>query len=810
MNYNRRSIQIPHGYVREPIPPPYTEQDPGESYYPPLPKRPNDLHDIPPALPPRPPVCQEAPPKLPPRASHSKRAIQQSGLECSRSESMYQLKFETNNLTTVTKTKMSAEITDTNIFSAAISTDAPLTSFTKVSHPVSLPSNTNNSGKPTQTNKFYGNMMLGTGTDPVWTHPYSIWYSTSTYYGMAVAHIKESQRVFDTTTTPPQYFFSPTGISSFVFSSTDFTSESDMSLGFYEIEQLSIQIQLMKSSTEFIVFPLIQGMGFVTAVYYNLIPKLNSLVGFKTITGDTSPRSGINKYKVVLENDVTWTLYVTVPSGQSLSLSLSNTNTIVGSQSVNGCVLQIIPDYSSEIDSAAGCYPTACNLTGAISGSTGTYTLDYTVDGSSNSGTTLMYALPHHYQNFTSAMDGKETSSVLDTTVCGQAKGYLTNEFIISVEVPSDLTFDPYTTISGKSSPSYSTSVLSAISTSATSEVTADVSSATNLDSMYYSGKILAKYAWVLYVCQYVLGNSDLVNTLLPKMKTAISRFTSNSQQLPLEYDQTWYGVISSGTSSEDFGNSYYNDHHFHYSYHVIAAAIVAKVDQDAGSGTWLSENRSWVEDLLRDYANPNASDPYFPVFRSFDWYVGHSWAKGLFTSGDGKDEESSSEDVNSAYAVKLWGIVTENSNLENVGNMMLGVLRTSLTNYFLYLDSNTIQPSAFIPNKVSGILFENKIDHTTYFGTLLQYIQMIHAIPITPASSFIRSPTFVQQEWEEKLAAIVDDVTDGWRGIMMLNVALYDPTTSYDFFNSSSFQTAYLDDGQSKTWSLTYSGAFI
>ncbi|CDO94011.1 unnamed protein product [Kluyveromyces dobzhanskii CBS 2104] len=805
MSYNRPVFNVPDGFQREPIPPPYAETDPlgSNSPSPPqLPRRPvqnsasnsYESREFVPPLPAR-------PPRLPPRPPTQNQA---------RETAEPNYNPFTNSFQTVTNQLMSTNISATNIFASPISTDAPLAAFTKVNHEVSLPSGTNNSGKPTETNKFYGNIMLGGGTNPIWTHPYSVWYSTDSYYGLALNQTTASQRVFDTTKTPPQFFFGPTGIKSLVYSSTDFNSASDMSLAFYNIKQLSVQVQLKKSDTQFIVFPLVQGMGFVTAIYYNLIPRLFSAVGFKSITGDTSPRSGISKYKILLENNVTWTLYVTIPTGQSLSLALSNGNTIVGDKSVNGCIFQIIADSNTNIDNAAGCYANSCTLEGAVDGANGTYQLKYGTQGTSNSGLPLVYALPHHYQNFDSSMGSKAVVSTLDTTTKGKAQGYLTNELAMKVAVPSTLQYDPFTTISNKSGPNYSDAVLNAITAAATSDVTGDVSAESNLDSMYFSGKVLAKYAWVLYVCQYIIKNSSLVATILPKLKAALGRFISNSQVLPLRYDQTWFGIISSGDSSQDFGNSYYNDHHFHYSYHVITAAIIAKVDKDTGDGSWYNDNKAWVENLVRDYANPSESDPYFPVFRSFDWFNGHSWAKGLFESGDGKDQESSSEDVNAAYALKLWGLASSNSNLENIGNLMLGVLKTSLNNYFLYLDNNTTQPSQYIPNKVSGILFENKIDHTTYFGTNLEYIQMIHAIPVTSASSFVRSPTFVKQEWDELLAPIVGNVTDGWRGILMLNVALYDPTTSYNFFNSSSFQNAYLDGGQSKTWSLTYSGAFL
>ena len=71
-----------------------------------------------------------------------------------------------------------------------------------------------------------------------------------------------------------------------------------------------------------------------------------------------------------------------------------------------------------------------------------------------------------------------------------------------------------------------------------------------------------------------------------------------------------------------------------------------------------IDPDADWVNTLLRDAANPSSTDPYFPFSRSFDWYHGHSWAKGLFDSGDGKDQESTSEDALFSYAMKMWGYV--------------------------------------------------------------------------------------------------------------------------------------------------------
>lgn len=697
--------------------------------------------------------------------------------------------------------------TNTDIFSTPISTSAPLSIFTRTTHEVK-PVNVSNGSKPIGTNKFYANFMLDDQNTTLFLQPLSMWYSTDTNNeGLAVHHVLASDRTFgpDASANPVQYFFGPTGVRSIILGSEDFDSNTTLSV--VNPKHLSAEVQIASKSEGYLSIPVIQGAGFITGVYYNLIPKLRTLIGFSSVTGDTSPRSGIQKYKITLTNGRIWTLYVTIPSGQSLTLALKDSNTISASNSVNGCIFQLLPSSSSAFDDAAGAYPTAATVSGSVSGTTGTYSINYTTAGSSNSGKVALFALPHHVESFTSDMSSYKTSLTLDTVTKGKATGYITTSFKSSLLVPSNIGLDPYSSISGASL-SYSSNVLSQIKTAATADVANDVASQSNLNTMYYSGKILAKYAWVLYVTYYVLKDTTLTKTLLEKLKTAITRFSSNTQIYPLTYDQTWKGIISSASSSDDFGNSYYNDHHFHYGYHILAAAITAKVDTALG-GTWVSSVKDWVNDLARDFANPNEDDSYFPAYRSFDWYNGHSWAKGIYSSGDGKDEESSSEDYNAYYGLKIWGNVIGDSALENRSNIQLGLLRVSLNKYFLLADDNTVQPSNFIKNKVTGILFENKIDHTTYFGTNLEYIQMIHAIPVTSISSFIRTPTFVQEEWDQKLSSVAPTLTSGWKGICYLNLALTNPSSSWSFFSSSSFLSSYLDDGQSKTWSLTYSGGF-
>jgi endoglucanase Acf2 len=126
---------------------------------------------------------------------------------------------------------------------------------------------------------------------------------------------------------------------------------------------------------------------------------------------------------------------------------------------------------------------------------------------------------------------------------------------------------------------------------------------------------------------------------------------------------------------------------HFHFGYFVYTAAVIGYLDPG-----WLTTgtNKAWVNMLVRDYANPVTTDPYFPFSRSFDWYQGHSWASGLFEALDGRNQESSSEDTMSTYALKMWGQITGDVNMEARGNLMLAIQARSIQSYYLTTDDNT------------------------------------------------------------------------------------------------------------------------
>lgn len=153
----------------------------------------------------------------------------------------------------------------------------------------------------------------------------------------------------------------------------------------------------------------------------------------------------------------------------------------------------------------------------------------------------------------------------------------------------------------------------------------------------YFSGKMLARMARVLIIADEIGGIPEQkFDASLARLRAGVEIWLNGSAESPLLYDRDWGGVIACGCNydgstghcfnrypdcpalydpGQNFGNAYYNDHHFHYGYHIYAAAVVAKFDH-----AWAREFFERVLLLVRDIANPSHDDPFFPTWRHKDW----------------------------------------------------------------------------------------------------------------------------------------------------------------------------------------------
>ncbi|ORZ19633.1 endo-1,3(4)-beta-glucanase [Absidia repens] len=456
---------------------------------------------------------------------------------------------------------------------------------------------------------------------------------------------------------------------------------------------------------------------------------------------------------------------------------------------------------------------------GVVDHTENSYTINWKIQGK---GDPLLYAYPHHIQTISNV---ERTTLRLESATKGTMYGVLGTRWILH-EQPSTAT----TTNSGKnsSSSSSSSSLISWLPQQARPESstrndilrhlaheieTSDYNEDTNKNDNYFSGKALQKYAMLALLLnrpqETSLHNPELAQLALDKLKFAFAVFLENRQKDPFVYDRVYKGIVAqsglpvamggTGNIHAAFGHSYYNDHHYHQGYFVVTAAVIHYLDP-----SWRTNEISvWTNSLIRDVNSPGHDDDdvYFAPYRNWDWFAGHTWAGGIKVNGamDGRDQESVPESINFYWGMKLWGLATHHPSLVQLANLQLDIMKRTTYEYFWMLNSNKNRHAGLVLNKVVGILFEQKLDYTTYFGRNPEYIHGIQQLPMTAMlAEVFRTPQFVQEEWDQRLASIISDVKSAWAGVLYLNYATINPSDAYP-----ALKKVKMDDGQSRAYSL-------
>ena len=395
---------------------------------------------------------------------------------------------------------------------------------------------------------------------------------------MAVSHIDANQRDLGPRNTaipgsPVQYFINPIGIQSIILSAVELGSSSALTVNSLGAFSANAVLSPQAGSLSHISFPLVQGMGFVTGIYSNLMPAIQSSVFFRTVTQVASPRAGMYKYQVILEDGKSWIIYATPGNGQDPGLRRVSNTQVQGLRGWFGTIQVTKNPFGANgeriYDGSAGVFPTSATISGSAQSNIGTYQIQWVKEGLTSL-RLLMYALPHHVQSFDGSTSRGMTSMQLQTTTKGLATAVIGDSWtMVEMALPTDMGFAPWTPTT-KSQTSLSKAAISLIEQIAVPEINQDYDAQTSLDSLYFSGKALAKFATIIYTTHDLLKNPNLALQGLNRLKAAFSRFTTNKQKYPLVYDAIWKGVVSDGSyvtgdPLADFGNTYYNDHHFHY-----------------------------------------------------------------------------------------------------------------------------------------------------------------------------------------------------------------------------------------------------
>ncbi|MGH3729870.1 MAG: glycosyl hydrolase [Micromonosporaceae bacterium] len=297
----------------------------------------------------------------------------------------------------------------------------------------------------------------------------------------------------------------------------------------------------------------------------------------------------------------------------------------------------------------------------------------------------------------------------------------------------------------------------------------------------YWTGKALGRLAMLVPIADQ-LGKTTARDRLLDAIRGRLADWLTASPgeaERLFAYDATWDTMI--GYPASYGADTELNDHHFHYGYFVLAAAILAKYDPG-----WVSSGRygGMVELLVKDSANWSRGDTRFPFLRHFDPYAGHSWASGHAGFAHGNNQESSSEAMMFATAAVLFGEATGNTAMRDTGIYLYTTERAAVGEYW-FDASNAVFPATY-GHDTLGILWGAGGAYATWWTANPEEIHGINALPVTGGSLYHGS-------WTADVKANVAEMRSNnggpeteWRDVIWQFLAIGDPAGAKSAWDGS------------------------
>ena len=170
---------------------------------------------------------------------------------------------------------------------------------------------------------------------------------------------------------------------------------------------------------------------------------------------------------------------------------------------------------------------------------------------------------------------------------------------------------------------------------------------------------------------------------------------------------------------------------------------------------------------LIRDANNWSRDDELLPFLRSFDIYAGHSWAAGHGDFAEGNNQESSSESMNFASATILWGEVTGQTEIRDLGIFLYATETIAVEQYWFDID-NEVFPEDY-PHNAIGMVWGSKGVHATWFGGAPEFVRGINILPITSGSLYLgRYPEYVSANYDQ-IVEIGSGPPELWKDLFWL-----------------------------------------
>ncbi|GHC03505.1 hypothetical protein GCM10007047_20130 [Cerasicoccus arenae] len=286
----------------------------------------------------------------------------------------------------------------------------------------------------------------------------------------------------------------------------------------------------------------------------------------------------------------------------------------------------------------------------------------------------------------------------------------------------------------------------------------------------YWGGKSLTQFGDYMTIAGDL--DSDNLAALKASLTTALTDWFTYDGVETEKYFARYDNYKALVGFNESYGSSQFTDHHFHYGYFTRAAALLGFQDPQ-----FLADYGEMVKLVAKQYANWDRTDTNFPFLRTFDPWHGHSYAGGT-SAGNGNNQESSSESIQSWCGLFLLGQAMSDSDMTAAGAMGYAIERLAIKEYWNDYHGNPAATNPVLgdggvlsPNyghELAGIVFDSGSAYATFFSGDPGWMYGIQWLPIQPGLAYMgEDPAFAKAQMNSMVQDRVPTMAGAARGVI-------------------------------------------
>lgn len=315
----------------------------------------------------------------------------------------------------------------------------------------------------------------------------------------------------------------------------------------------------------------------------------------------------------------------------------------------------------------------------------------------------------------------------------------------------------------------------------------------------YNDGQLLNRLIQVGRIA-HESGNTQLFDRIFALVKERLERWLTYSDgdiDFMFYYHRDWSTML--GYPAGHGQDTNINDHHFHWGYLIHAAAFVEQYQPG-----WKDRWGGMVDMLVRDAACGDRNDTMFPYLRNFSPYAGHSWANGTANMGLGCDQESTSESMQFACSLILWGELTGDTAVRDRGVYLYATEQSAIEEYWFDVHDRNLEPS--FTSATASRIFTNSYDDQNFWGGGIAGSYGIQIYPVHAGSMYlVHDKAYARRFWKAMTAEtgiLANEANDNiWYDTWIRFYAMISPSKALEMYGTCRHLGGKFGESQAHTY---------